>query len=200
MARLAIRLQYLSKNICSLDAVISGSGFDEFDDVIKAIDAECRASEDDTGRWLFKNPNLALKVGHSLLKLGHLKLGAAIRSKNADAKADAEAFIARYLNEFTDTVSDAAHASVKRMPCRLDEFPDFARLKEFQQTTSERLCKELASMPSKSLWRELAELTMSRILVFNARRGKEVTDLKLSGVQEPNKLRPGRYLGLNSCE
>jgi hypothetical protein len=118
-----------------------------------------------------------------LLKLGHLKLGAAIRSKNADAKADAEAFIARYLKEFTDTVSDAAHATVKRMPCRLDEFPDaadFAWLKEFQQTTSERLCKELASMPSQSLWRELAELTMYRILVFNARRGKEVTDLKLS--------------------
>jgi hypothetical protein len=81
--------------------------------LIAAIDAECESFEDSNGRRLHENPNLALKVGHSLLKLGHLKLGAAIRVKDADSKADAEAFNALHKSEFTDLVAAAAHASVK---------------------------------------------------------------------------------------
>ena len=52
---------------------------------------------------------LVPKPKHSFLKLGHLKLGAAILSKNANAKASA--FIALQSNEFTHTVAVAAHAS-----------------------------------------------------------------------------------------
>jgi hypothetical protein len=59
---------------------------------------------------LYKNPNLALKLGHSFLKLGHLKLGAAIRAKDSDAKADAETFIAIHFTDFTELVASAAHA------------------------------------------------------------------------------------------
>ena len=63
-----------------LTTIISVSGFD---DVILAIDNECEAYVDDSGRRLYKNPSIALKLGHSARKLALLKRGMAIRSANA---------------------------------------------------------------------------------------------------------------------
>jgi len=163
-----------------LDDFICGHGFD------KVMNATCQESEefeDDCGRHLFKNPNLALKVGHSLGKLAKLKLGSAIRSRDVEAKADAEAFIALFDAEFTDAVASRAHASVKIMPRRLQEFPDSADLtllKNYIIETTEKLSRSLNETPSQHYWRELAEVMPTRLLVFNGRRGSEVADLKLT--------------------
>jgi len=39
------------------------------------------------------------------------------------------------------------------------------------------LAKQLSNHPDQCLWRELAEVTLSRLLVFNARRGSEGSQL-----------------------
>jgi hypothetical protein len=124
LARLTISLGTLLTvdRACSLTEYISGPGFDL---IIEAINAECEAFEDDHGRRLFRNPNLALKLGHSLIKVAKLKLGSAIRTNDADAKKEAEDFISLHASDFTDTVSTPAHASIKVMPKRLQDIPRF---------------------------------------------------------------------------
>jgi hypothetical protein len=47
-------------------------------------------------------------------------------------------------------------------------------------TTSDQLCTDLRRQADSVKWRELAEITMSRVIVFNARRGSEVADLRMS--------------------
>lgn len=67
LARLRKQLAQM-KNIeeQQLSQVISGSGFD---DVIQGIDNECEAYVDESGRRLYMNPCIALKLGHSVRKL-----------------------------------------------------------------------------------------------------------------------------------
>lgn len=83
-------------------------------------------------------------------------------------------------SDYTDSVATPAHASVKIMPKKLQEFPDstdLTILKNYQRATTDHLSKSLADEPSPVKWRELAEVTMSRI--FNARRGSGVPDLRM---------------------
>ena len=55
----------------------------KFENGIEALYEECKAHEDDCGRRLFHNPNLALpKLGNSLLKIAKLKLGIRSSAKN----------------------------------------------------------------------------------------------------------------------
>jgi hypothetical protein len=182
LARISLRLAALGPNKKAwryrLDSFINGPGFDKLMD---AVNAECVAFEDESGRQLFRNPNLALKVGHSLLRLA--QLGSSTRARDSNAKADAESLIALYKSDFTDLVSTPAHTSVKRSPRTLEEFPDstdLGLLKDYQIKTSQSLIQSLESQPSRQLWRDLAEVTMSRLLVFNARRGSEVADLRMT--------------------
>jgi hypothetical protein len=178
--KLAKRSGIKKRWFCYLDEFLSGNKFDE---LIDAICDECEAYEDKAGRTLFKNPNFALKLGHSLLKMAKLKLGAAIRSRNAQAKLQAEEFISLHGSDFTDLIATPAHASVKLMSRKLDDFPDAAdlvKLKDYQIEISRKLCLSLTAKPSDAEWRLLAETTMSRLLVYNARRGSEVADLRVS--------------------
>jgi hypothetical protein len=180
LARISLRLATMLKlkKTPSLQDFISGVSFDQ---LIDAVNAESESYEDSIGRQLFRNPNLALKVGHSLLKLAKLKLGSAVRSHDPISKAEAEEFISLHEADFTDLIATSAHASVKIMPCRLQDFPDsidLALLKEYQIKSSDELCKSLKLKPPQQQWRALAEVTMSRLLVFNARRGSEVADLR----------------------
>jgi hypothetical protein len=182
LARLSLRLSMIlqQESPCDLKQFISGSGFNK---IIEAIEAECAAFYDEHGRRLFRNPDLALKLGHSLLKLAKLKLGESTRSCDATAKSEAEAFISLHASDYTDFIAAPAHASTKIMPKRLVEFPDsgdLTRLKTYQQQMSDQLCKELECQPDSCKWRALAEKTMTRVIVFNARRGSEVSELLVS--------------------
>jgi hypothetical protein len=183
LARLCVRLTKIDRRkkvlACSLNEFINAPGFD---DIIEAIESECEGHENENGHTIFKNPNLALKLGHSLLKVAKLKLGSAIRSCDMEAKRQAEDFIFLHSSDFTDLVATPAHASVKLKPRTLDDFPDFddlVKLKTYQNQVSLDLCSSLMKNACPSDWRRLAEITMSRILVFNARRGSEVADLKV---------------------
>lgn len=179
LARIGVQLTNSSVDKALLEEYISGS---RFDDLIQAVCTESSSYEDEAGRQLFRNPNLALKLGHSLLKLAKIKLGACIRSRNVTGKQEAEEYISLHNAEYTDIVATPAHASVKLMARKLDDFPDAAdllKLKEYQERMSASLCKSILQNASISEWRHLAEITMTRLIVYNARRGSEVADLRL---------------------
>jgi hypothetical protein len=81
MARLCLGLSTeLNIDRACYRMTISGHGFDL---IIHTIDAEGEAFEDEHGRQLFRNPNVALKLGHSLIKLAKLKCGETVRTQDA---------------------------------------------------------------------------------------------------------------------
>jgi len=88
-----------------------------------------------------------------------------------------------YQSEFTDNFSSLAHTSLRITGNTLAEYPDeedLQALKLYQKTQMCSLVSQLLSHPDQCLWRELAEWTLCRLLVFNARRGSEGSELRVA--------------------
>ena len=58
----------------------------------------------------------------------------------------------------------------------LDE-DDLRKLQQYQSDRAKEIIPDMHQQPDKHLWRELAEITLSRLLVFNACRGSEGAEL-----------------------
>jgi len=132
---------------------------------------------------LFHNPCFATKVGHCLHKCAQVKRGMAIRVKNISMLEDAEQFIKLFTSEYTDLISSAAAATLNTRKNHLLEFPDeqdFIKLKKYQLDRQLELQEQLKRTATQTIWRELAEVTLSRVIVFNGRRGNEAALLKVS--------------------
>ena len=178
LGNLRLRLQsLLQKDNYQLDDVITGEGFDK---IIEAIECEGQAFIDESGRWGYKKPSLALKLGYIIKKLAYVKQGQAVRNEDTKAKQDAEIFITLHNSEFTDRVATPALASLRKMENTLNQLPadkDLNNLRNYMVTRMKELCKLLSACSNVVLWRELVEVTASRVIVFNARRGGEVATL-----------------------
>lgn len=110
LARLGIQLAEMKGTAeQQLAQTISGS---QFDDVIQAIDNECEAYVDERGRRLYRNPCIALKLGHSIRKLALPKRGLAIRSSDAAAQKEADNFLDLHTSEFTEYLRQRLHRNV----------------------------------------------------------------------------------------
>ena len=180
LARLLIRLQHNNNGQVHLDDFLDRNGFDK---VVEAVQAEGRSFVHDSGRRLYKSPAFVLKVGNSLLKCAQLKRGSALRNGDDVAMKEAADFIMLHTTEFTDNVTSLAHASLRIKGNSLSEFPDeedLRTLKQFQESQMSSLLGQLRDHPDPCLWRELAELTLSRLLVFNGRRGSEGSELTVT--------------------
>jgi hypothetical protein len=93
---------------------------------------------------------------------------------------EAEEFIKLYSSEYTDRMTSLAHSSYRVKGNQLTEFPeeeDLKNLKDYQEKSIFSLMEELKIQRTDIVWRKLAEVTLSRMIVFNARRGAEVAEL-----------------------
>lgn len=187
LARLLSQLR-VARGDCrlTLTDAISGNEFDKVVDAIKVIGG---FSSTDNGRRVFKTPAFVIKVAGSLLKCAQLKRGAALRVCDNVSLKDADEFLVLHKSEFTDRLVSAAHATYRIRGNTLAEYPaedDLQLLKEYLQARMKRLSAEVQEHPDDDKWRELAELTLTRILVFNARRGAEVAELTVANFQKTN--------------
>ena len=147
------------------------------------MEVEATSFVHDSGRRPYKSPAFVLKVGNSLLKCAQLKCGSALRSADDMSMKQADDFITLYRSEFTDRFSSLAHASLTFNGNTLAEYPDeedLRALKLYQKTQMCSLVSQLSSHPDQYIWREPAELTLSRLLVVNARRGSEGSELRVA--------------------
>ena len=154
-----------------------------FDEILSAIENVARLQENAEGIRVFEIPSLALRLGHNLLKCAELKRGMGIRQQNGQLKEEAETFIQLHSSEWTDKVSSIALATLKtnhfNKPEMLPVTEDLVLLKNFLVQTMEDENKQITKEPSYASWRALAEATLSRIILFNKRRGSEASNLLL---------------------
>ena len=102
---------------------------------------------------------------------------------NGPLKEEAETFIQLHSSEWTDKVSSIALATLKTNNFNKSEMlpvtADLILLKNFPMQTMEDQNKHITEDPSYASWRALAEATLSRIILFNRRRGSEASNLLL---------------------
>ena len=180
LARLLMRLQSdKNEKERTLSSFLSGASFDK---VMGAIEQEGKPSTEVGGRKIFEKPAFVTRVGTSLLKCANLKRGTTLRDGDSADQKKAEDFISLFNSEFTDGMASIAHASYRIRGNSLSEFPeesDLRQLKDYQHRRIAALTETVSTNPCIFDWRELAEVTLSRLLVFNARRGSEAADLTL---------------------
>jgi len=179
VARLLTHIAAADGKQVKLSELLDGSNFDR---VVSAIEEIAGFTVNEDGRRVCKSPAFVTRVTGSLLKCALLKQGQALRDSDDAAFAEAKNFIKLHRSELTDRVVSAAHTSYRVKGNTLSEYPDeadFKKLKEYTDNNITRLTQELPRNPNADLWRELAELTLARILVFNARRGAAVADLTI---------------------
>ena len=161
----------------SLDSVMTSQGFDR---VLSAIDVVGQPTTSACGRRIFQKPGIVIKLGASLVKCAQLKRGQGLRDGDSVAVNEAEDFLALHKYEYTDNMSSAAHASYRIKGNTLSDYPeesDLQLLREYQKKKMTDLVDDVKQHPDEFIWRELAEVTMTRVLVFNARRGSEAAEL-----------------------
>ncbi len=129
-----------------------------------------------------ERPSLALKLGHSLTKLGTMKRCLALRRSDTEAEQAAENFLklkdaewAEHIScEVLKTMYQRKHDKVVELPESTDVkmFADF--LQENIKTTTSKLKKEA----SAANYRRCSELVLARLTTFNKRRAGEMEQLQ----------------------
>ena len=94
-----------------------------------------------------------------------------------------------YVTQISDSVTSLALASQRVSKCKLEEFPeeeDLTTLKVYLLGKMSELSSQLVRDPTAQEWRSLAEVTLTRVIVFNGRRGSEAAQLLVSEYQQRN--------------
>ena len=184
LARLLMTFRTVNQQLpdtVSLSQLLTGHNFD---DVVNATRLMCNPVEQPTGRPLYSNPSIGLKLGHSLVKCCEIKKGQGIRMDCETDINEADAFLTLHKNDWLTHISKTAHATFKlrrhNMPQQQPSATDLLKLKNYHASAIEMLTDRLTKIPAYATWRKLCEVLFSRLVVFNRRRSGETAKLLLS--------------------
>ena len=185
LGRLLLKLLQIDTKKDSLTNFLSGEAFDI---VKKGTEELWGVMHTEDGRHAFKTPSLAVRLGHLLIKIGNVKRGWALQCQNKANRLAAETFLSLVKSEWTDTVSSCALNTLKRREGQSIQILPLTEdlVKAKRQTLKEITMKtqDLLSSSEYTTWRKLAQVTMSRLILFNKRRGGEVSGLLLKSSRQ----------------
>ena len=182
LARLLIHLREQAK--CKTAALEDYIVPDKFDDIVRSVKSLCCMQTDKYRNHCLVSPSFALKIGHHLKKCSQIVRGQALRERDEERAKDAEAFRDLYDLEWSVKISTHALSTLKTLqrnkPNLLPCATDLVKLRKYQDERMQSLMSGIESNPTQAVWRELAEITASSIIVFNKRRGGEATKMLVS--------------------
>ena len=158
---------------------------------IKATKDVCSFGHNKDLERISKVPSLALKLGHSLKKCAMLKYGMGVEKDDETAKKSAKNFLKLFELHWSNSVSSIALRSLADSKFnKAEQLPltdDLIRLKLYLLEDMARLSTRLDAAASCDIdvqdWRQLAEDTETRVLVFNKKRCSEAAKLTVEGYQ-----------------
>ena len=128
-------------------------------------------------------PSLALKIGHSLSKLGAIKRYQALMQQNKLKELEADRFLTLKEAEWPEKVSSEALTTMsQRKINKVVELPVAADIQKFSSFLREEIMRTIKQIkengPSASLYRRCQELVLARLITFNKRHAGEVEQIK----------------------
>ena len=181
LARLLHCLRTTSDTFCSLSDFLNGTYYDA---VVEAVEQLAGLHADEHGQRIFKRPSLVLLIGNILLKCCQVKKGEAIRADDEISIKDVDRFMSLYASDWSNSMSCPSLAALKtasyNKPVELPSTSDLMKLKAYTEENMKHLTEKLKKQPQKQHWRALAEIVLTRLLVFNKRRASEPAKVELS--------------------
>ncbi|XP_067285389.1 uncharacterized protein [Pseudorasbora parva] len=154
----------------------------------------------------YKIPSLALKLGHSLAKVaGIVQCNAIIANRKAVAES-AQHFSTLYEKRWAESISSAALSTLHQAkwikPHVLPFTQDVSLLHKFLATERAKYIKNLEEEPNIKSFGNLAQVTLTQVVLFNRRRQGEVSKMELQAFTSRNRteLNPDIMIGLSEFE
>lgn len=176
---------------------------ESFQKVAKAVKSVSGFDEETNS---YKTPSLALKIGHSLLKVSEIIHCRALMANNKELMKSTSAFKSLYKSKWCELVSHSALSTQSEnkynKPLTLPFTEDVKKLHSCLENSSQIAFQRLSEKPSPQSYADLAKATLAQIIVFNRRRSGEVSKMRLKDFinRDKNELNPDVALGLTEFE
>lgn len=164
-----------------------------FSTIIKVIKVLAKY---DCNTGLYETPSLALKLGHSLKACADILKSKALQTGDNVLEKQAKSFIKLYTSDWSHQISSRAlntmHKRKYNATRRIPLAKDVQLLYKFLQGKLNDAQKSLNQNPNPTSWKNLAEVVLAQVVLFNRRRGGEMQRMKLEDYQ--NGLASGKSL------
>lgn len=163
----------------------------------------------DNDNMTFTTPSLARKLGHALHKVARQLKTKAIQNGDKEMKEKAENFIQAYTEDWDTEVSHAAGETLEKMkynkPTRIPLAEDLKALTAHLKSKAEYLTEMFETSEVSELeWREMCEVTLAQVVLFNKKRSGEAERLEvqqyLDGIQRGKNIQEEFLLSLSPLE
>ena len=176
---------------------------DIFETVVAAVLKVCEYKQcSKTEPAKLKVPSLALKVGYALRRCCTLLVNKALCEKNAALESDTESFIRIFDSEWQSRVSSIALKTVtsekRNKPDLIPLTADLVKIKAYLESAVTYLSDRLYAEPNTENYVNLVECVVSRIILFNKRRGGEVARMTRAHYEKLSNPTAVRISGLDN--
>lgn len=171
---------------------------------MKVIDAVKETAGFDKVNNSYKIPSLALKIGHSLLKVSDIIRCHALMAGNEDLIKSSEAFQKLYQAKWSEYISHCAPSTISDLkynkPDSLPLSEDIQKLHKHLDKRAELANAELKKEATVQNYSSLANTTLTKIVLFNRRCMGEVSKMKLRNFLERDHSNTHEGMGLSEYE
>ncbi|XP_070411296.1 uncharacterized protein [Nothobranchius furzeri] len=187
-------------SVYNLEEAVRPSNFHTLVQAVKKV------SGFDEEKHSFQTPSLALKLGHSLHKICDIINCKALMTGDCELKKSTQAFKKLYSTKWSELVSHTALTTLDdkhfNKPSTLPFTEDVKRLHQHLEKVGNSASETLKCDPSPQAYGELCKTTLSKIILFNRRRGGEVSKMHLSAfaMRDTSPLHKDVALGLSQFE
>lgn len=174
-----------------------------FEVVVKAVK---KVSGYDEEEHSYHTPSLALKLGHSLQKVSDILHCRALMAQDSSLIKSTQSFKTLYATKWSELISHTALTTLSERrfnkPSTLPFTEDVQRLHKHLEKTTDQALKDLKDHSSPKSYSELCKSTLANVILFNRRRGGEVSKMTLNGFLErdTSALHKDVSLGLTEFE
>ncbi|CAI5690130.1 unnamed protein product [Oreochromis niloticus] len=179
------RLLLTLRKECSIHTFEDAVRPANFNVVIKAVK---KVSGYDEEKNCYSTPSLALKLGHSLQKVCDIIHCRALMAEDSALIKSTQSFKTLYATKWSELISHTALTTLNERhsnkPSTLPFTEDVQRLHRHLEKTTEQALKDLEEHSSPKSYSELCKATMANVILFNRRRGGEISKMTLNGFQE----------------
>ncbi|XP_026030861.1 uncharacterized protein LOC113026373 isoform X2 [Astatotilapia calliptera] len=172
----------------------------------RVVQAVKKVSGFDEETLSYKTPSLALKLGHTLHKMSDIIHCRALMTEDEALIKSTDAFKKLYVSKWSEMVSHRALNTLSEAkfnkPSTLPFTEDVRILHHYLQKSAESAFCSLENEATAQNYAQLAQVTLSQIIVFNRRRSGEVSKMRLKSFLERDKtaLHTDVAMGLSEME
>uniref|UniRef100_A0A087XM20 SET domain-containing protein n=1 Tax=Poecilia formosa TaxID=48698 RepID=A0A087XM20_POEFO len=180
LARLVLVARDIDKDVVFLKDLICPRKFNTVLEAVKQMTGFNELSN------RFAVPSTALKLRHSLVKVSYILQGEALRVQDDDLKSKAEQFVKLIELDWSTHVSSNALKTLYQKKWNL---PQILPLSEDIKKLQDHLksLEVVCDQPTAKSWSELAQVTLTQLILFNRRREGEVSRMELNTYLQRNQ-------------